>query len=280
MVARHRAALPQFNRVAKSTGIVRQLKHVRKSAPFQLVQWGLVCTASAFKCGGLEVETTVLKCNASQTEYKAVSYCSDTETQCNPATGICIKLGLDATEITRDQYSNFNKGTPPKQEGVCATINSSFAPDASCMAKSVVCAGTACGDHPQVCVDWCDAVAFCNSQGKTLCGRIGGGMNPFDRFDDPGSSIWMNACSAGGQYKYGSGARVDSGPQYCNYVGTQLGTTLIVTDVLDSSGADACRTRGGSFASALGALACDTVPASALRRDAVSPEVGFRCCSK
>jgi len=138
-------------------------------------------------------------------------------------------------------------------------------------------------------------------------------MNPFARFADPGSSEWMNACSAGGQYDYGSGARVESGPQFCNYLGTQLGTTHAVgtrkscrspspsyESFFDLSGnvaewedsceraieangsgaADACRTRGGSFASPLAALSCATVPASALRRDAVSPEVGFRCCAK
>jgi formylglycine-generating enzyme required for sulfatase activity len=137
-------------------------------------------------------------------------------------------------------------------------------------------------------------------------------MNPFSRFADPGSSEWMNACSAGGQYTYGSGARVDSGPQYCNYLGTQLGTTHPVgtrtrctspsptyesfdlsgnvaewedsceksIDADDAGAADACRTRGGSFASPLAALSCETVPASAHRRDEVSPEVGFRCCAE
>lgn len=121
----------------------------------------------------------------------------------------------------------------------------------------------------------------------------------------------MNACSAGGQYKYASGDRVDSGPHYCNYVGTQLGTTHgegtrlgctspspTYADVYDLSGnvsewedscerssqdlaataTDECRTRGGSYASPLTALACDTVPASALRCNAVAPDVGFRCC--
>ena len=142
---------------------------------------------------------------------------------------------------------------------------------------------------------------------------IGGGMNPFDRFADPGSSEWLNACSAGGQYEYGSGDRVDSGPQFCSYKGSQLGTTHPVgarksctspspsydsffdlsgnvaewedscekaIDADGADGSDACRTRGGSFNSALAALSWDTVPASALRRDAVSPEVGFRCCAK
>lgn len=274
---------------------------------------GTACVANTVKCGGAEVETTVLRCGAAQTEYTAISYCSDSGAQCNPTTGTCFKLGVDATEVTRAQYTAFLQGNKPTQGGICASINSSFVPDAACMAQATVCSGVPCTTHPQVCVDWCDAYAYCDSQGKRLCGRIGGGMNPFDRFDDPGSSEWMNACSAGGQYPYGSGSQVESGPLFCNYAGSQLGTTHVVgararcvspsptynqffdlsgnvaewensceheLDDLAASASDACRTRGGSFSTSLSALACKSVPASALRRDSVSPDTGFRCCAK
>jgi formylglycine-generating enzyme len=275
---------------------------------------GTACIAAATKCGGREVETTVLKCGDSQTGYTATAYCSDTNSQCNPTSGTCFKLGIDPTEVTRSQYAAFVTAGGVTQVPGCATFNTSLAPDPACMANATVCSGSACDTQPQVCVDWCDAYAYCDKLGRRLCGRIGGGMNPFDRYADPGSSQWMNACGAGGQYKYGPGDRVESGPQFCNYVGTQLGTTYAVgshagcgspsptyNTIFDLSGnvaewedsceqpidpinlvnpTDACRTRGGSFASALAALSCDTVPASALRRDSVSPEVGFRCCAK
>ncbi len=275
---------------------------------------GTTCSAGAVKCGGAEVETTVLKCNNAQTDYSATDYCSDSNSQCNPATGACFKLVIDPTEVTRAQYAAFVAAGGVTQVPGCASFNTSLAPDSACMAQSTVCSGSNCDSHPQVCVDWCDAYSYCDKLGKRLCGRIGGGMNPFDRYADPGSSQWMNACSAGGQYQYGPGDRVESGPQFCNYVGTQLGTTYSVgthagcgspsptyDTIFDMSGnvaewedscekpidpinlvtqADACRTRGGSFASALAALSCDSVPASALRRDSVSSEVGFRCCAK
>lgn len=274
---------------------------------------GTACTAGDVRCGGAEVETTVEKCGSAQSGFTAVAYCSDTGAQCNPTTGTCMKLVIDATEVTRADYKAFIDAGGVKQVDACAAINPSLQPDATCMSDPSVCSGSNCGNHPQVCVDWCDAYSYCDAQGQRLCGRIGGGMNPFDRFADPGSSEWMNACSAGGQYKYGSGDRVDSGPQFCSYRGTQLGTTHPVgarksctspsptyesffdlsgnvaewedscekaIDADGADGADACRTRGGSFNSALAALSCDTIPASALRRDAVSPEVGFRCCAK
>jgi len=274
---------------------------------------GTACTLGAAKCGGAETETNALKCRTDQTGYDVVGYCSDTDLQCNPATGTCFTLGVEATEVTRAQYAAFVASAEVTQVPGCAAFNTSFAPDANCMADPTVCQGSGCDSHPQVCIDWCDAYAYCAHVGKRLCGRISGGMNPFDRAADPGSSQWMNACSAGGQYKYGSGARVDSGPAFCNYVGTQLGTTHAVgthagctspsptyDHLMDLSGnvaewedscerpidtinlitgSDACRTRGGSFSSPLAALSCDAVPASALRRDAVAPDVGFRCCS-
>ena len=274
---------------------------------------GMACTAETVKCAGAEVETTAQKCGTTQSGIATIEYCSDSGAQCNPATGTCMKLSMDSMEVTRAEYAAFLAAGGATQVEKCAAINVSLTPDANCMAQASVCTGSSCNTHPQVCVDWCDAHSYCRSQGKRLCGRIGGGMNPFDRFADPGSSEWMNACSAGGQYKFGSGARVDSGPEYCNYLGTQLGSTHSVgtrtrctspsptydsffdlsgnvaewedscEHAIDASGAaaaDACRTRGGSFASPLAGLSCDSVPASALRRDGASPEVGFRCCAE
>jgi len=78
---------------------------------------------------------------------------------------------IDATEVTQAQYSQFlfvKKGDTSGQEARC-TWNMSY---------GVTCGGfdpVARGGYPVVCIDWCDAVAFCSWAGKRLCGKIGGG---------------------------------------------------------------------------------------------------------
>lgn len=56
---------------------------------------------------------------------------------------------------------------------------------------------------PVVCVDYCDADAFCRSQNKVLCGGFAGASlaSPGARID-PASSIWTAACTDVGRRKY------------------------------------------------------------------------------
>jgi formylglycine-generating enzyme required for sulfatase activity len=49
-------------------------------------------------------------------------------------------------------------------------------------------------------------------------------------------------------------------------------------DADTGGGADACRSRGGSWSSARDATRCDAVPASAHKRLDHDPTLGFRCC--
>jgi hypothetical protein len=50
-----------------------------------------------------------------------------------------------------------------------------------------------CENSPQVCVDWCDAFAFCHAMGKRLCGALSGGSAPYDH---PSAGEWPLARSA------------------------------------------------------------------------------------
>ncbi|MBI4705726.1 MAG: SUMF1/EgtB/PvdO family nonheme iron enzyme [Deltaproteobacteria bacterium] len=163
-------------------------------------------------------------------------------------------------------------------------------------------------ERPAVCVDWCDAWAYCLAVGKRLCGAIGGGANGFADFADPARRQWYNACTACGQlaYPYGQiydGTRCntkDVGPaddagneqsapvdtfkdcqsSVAGYTGIYhlSGNVEEWTDACDgtSSANDHCRVRGGSFDTPAERAAC-AYGGDELRKTA-NAFVGFRCC--
>jgi formylglycine-generating enzyme required for sulfatase activity len=210
---------------------------------------------------------------------------------------------IDATEVTRSQYQAWLSTNPSTggQRSECSR-NADFSPDANCMQWAEVCKGSACGQHPQVCVDWCDAYAYCQDVGKRLCGKIGGGANDYDDYKDATKSQWYHACASGGQndYPYGDGHSA----QACNGrekgIGTTVETGSLSTCQSSSSGyvgvydlsgnvwewedscspisigSDYCRLRGGSFYGDVLSLRCDSGYGSG--RDVDSGIVGFRCC--
>lgn len=214
---------------------------------------------------------------------------------------------IDATEVTRDQYSSWlatspsTGGQPPE-----CSWNTDFHADATCM-NHMACTGAGCGNHPQACVDWCSAHAYCMGVGKRLCGKIGGGANGYGEYADAAKSQWFNACSANGAKAFPYGNTYDG--QSCNGWDYNFPNNATVpvgsiaacqsseggyNGVYDLSGnvwewedscngasghLDECRLRGGSFQSGTGVdyLRCDFD--YFMHRNIDSWFVGFRCCS-
>lgn len=177
------------------------------------------------------------------------------------------------------------------------------------MSQRYVCnAGTgsdACDQVPQVCVDWCDAYAYCKAVGKRLCGKAGGGANGFADYADASASQWYRACTSGEAnniYTYGNtydaAACVGSGVAPASAVGSHPRCQSLVEGyggVSDLTGnvwewedscsgnagaADLCRRRGGSFGGGIGDggnQRCDED--SSLARNDSRVNVGFRCCA-
>jgi formylglycine-generating enzyme required for sulfatase activity len=212
--------------------------------------------------------------------------------------GFCI----DTTEVTRGQYQAWLE-TSPATDGqpTSCEANTDYTPS---------CSFTAGADEnlPVVCVDWCDARAFCSAAGKRLCGHIGSGDGyPFDSYDDPTISEWHAACTSGGSYEYTYGNDLDT--TICRSADAEDYTTwglgeagsftgchspeAAYAEVYDLSGnaaewdngcdgdapEDPCRIRGGSYQHNEHGLRC------AMARDLRWPRtrqvaaVGFRCCA-
>ena len=210
---------------------------------------------------------------------------------------------IDKTEVTRAQYRTWLETSPAVggQTGACSQ-NDDFTP--SCLWPPA----SADENKPVVCVDWCDAKAFCEAAGKRLCGRIGDGTAyPFEDYDDPSISEWHAACSSGGSYDYPYGDTLDT--TICRGADAEDYTTWGIVEAASQSGChspdapysqlydlsgnaaewdnscdgdaadDGCHIRGGSYQHNEHGLRC------AMARDLRWPRtrrhqaIGFRCCA-
>jgi len=225
---------------------------------------------------------------------------------------------IDAFEVTFAQYRAWldTKPSVTGQTPECSW-NDSFEPGIQSARDAFVDAGIMLGDggecapdtlstlkpnRPVVCIDWCDAVAFCAAMNKRLCSRLNGGtLDVTDQTpaSDPNKDEWFRACSNAGAnaYPYGSTYR-DGACNDQNLHPVEVGTFPEcqggVPGVFDMSGnvdewenactsfnaADPvqnCLSRGGAFFSDSNQLAC-----AGLRdhpRGSLSDITGFRCCA-
>jgi formylglycine-generating enzyme required for sulfatase activity len=212
--------------------------------------------------------------------------------------GSCI--WVDRTEVTRDQYNLFIDSEPTPLSDPTCDWNTDFTTTTCEMAaEGTTAVISSAGDHPIVCVDQCDAVAFCIWAGKELCpGPPSGGV-------DGDTDAWHAACAGKDNKTYPYGGMRD--PNLCNGIdnsttGCTDGTCTTVSagelqgcvsdaDAIHLSGNVAewtagcdgmtgenngCRVRGGSAGSNPAQLTC--AMSTVMSRNETSPFVGFRCC--
>ena len=211
--------------------------------------------------------------------------------------GFCI----DTTEVTRAQYEAWLATSPATSTHAACGGNEGSEP-------SCVWPPASNAEQPVVCVDWCDAHAYCEAAGKRLCGGVtDGGPYAFEDYADPAASEWEAACTSGGVNEYTYGNELD--PQRCrggdaeDYMTCGFVDVGSLTegrssvegyeDVYDLSGHAAewdnacegddedspCRIRGGSFEHQGVGLRCAIAANLRWPRERREVSVGFRCCA-
>jgi formylglycine-generating enzyme required for sulfatase activity len=207
---------------------------------------------------------------------------------------------IDATEVTVTQYAAFltAKGSNTSGQPAYCSWNTSYQPTAE-WPRSIEY-----GDMPVAWIDWCDAYAYCQWAGRRLCGKIGGGPNLTNDYDNRALSQWMHACSGPNNTLFPYGNQHDS--TRCNGPEAQVNAALAVgakstcvggyAGLYDMSGNvwewedscaassgpdDICRWRGSSYVGNTDGpsgvfLQCDANNNNP--RSITDSSIGFRCC--
>ena len=217
---------------------------------------------------------------------------------------------IDETEVTVGDYAAFETAAIPPPTGEPCGWNDSYAPRIDAFDCEPQDYDLGAPNNAVSCIDWCDARDYCAWAGKRLCGRIGGGPNAFEAFDDPSQDEWMHACSAGGTLTYPYGNTYD--PLACigdDFDGVDDGPDDHPQGVMDAPACEGgfpglfgmsghtwewtnaceldvgdpaqtrCRLRGGSFWDSPGSLTCAAPDFSHFVRSYVNKNHGFRCCA-
>jgi formylglycine-generating enzyme len=196
---------------------------------------------------------------------------------------------IDTTEVTREDFELWLDTNPHASAGglfpECA-VPTDFYPDRGCLADPEVAAGSR-DKHPQGCVQWCAAHAYCAWAGKHLCRGVGNVFLPLDAPKE--SSEWFQACAGPTPTTYPyddmhmDGVCNDEGtmtrPVGENMCSWQLGGPFDMTGNVmeweDSCQGSMCNGRGGHYKSIGNARCTDEFR---FDRSDVFPYLGFRCC--